>query len=376
MLDFSSAHYLGISHAPDAMPSEPRLTTGRPAALQSPAVQSEIQRSLRTLFKTNHVLVKRSTLHAFVDIYDQIRPAREAILVDAGAYPIQRWAINMAKGRGAVVSQFRHHDVESLARKTAAARRRRLRPFVAVDGFCTGCGKLAPLTDYLDVIHSAGGRLIIDDTQSTGIHGESPGQITPWGHGGGGSQLHAGLGSDQGLIIVTSFAKALAAPIATVAAPAKGLALPGTDVHCSPATNADLAALQSALTINARHGEQLRRRLLGNIRLFRREMGRLGRETSGRLFPVQSVSCPEYQAVAVERFLLAAGIRPILTESSCRHGATVTLIITARHTARQLKFAAHALHQALTKAEIRRRAIAPPGLVARIEYRKRAGSIV
>ena len=49
------------------------------------------------------------------------------------------------------------------------------------------CGAPAPLTDYLKILRTWGGHLIIDDTQALGILGSHPGPDVPYGRGGGGS---------------------------------------------------------------------------------------------------------------------------------------------------------------------------------------------
>lgn len=364
MLDFSSANYLGFNHDIGSLPSRLSLTSGKPAALFRSPLQTHVENKLARLLNAKQAIVRRSTLHAFVDTYSRVRPDRQIILVDAGAYPVQKWAIRMAQGSGAVVRQFRHHDCESLARALATAGRRQRRAVVAADGFCTGCGRLTPISDYLELVCRFGGQLVLDDTQCTGILGDNPGVRSPWGQGGGGSHLYAGVSDDPNLTIVTSFAKGIAAPVAAIAGEATCLFSSNgvTEIHSSPATNADLAALDQALAINALYGDKLRQRLLKNIAVFRSELKRLGLKATGGLFPVQSISVLKDRALHIQRLLQAFGIRPILTEACCRQEVAVNLIITARHTSRDVKSAARFIHRALTRATTSRLAGSTPQL--------------
>ena len=93
-----------------------------------------------------------STLHAFWDLFAMLADEGATIHVDAGAYPIACWGIERAAARGARVVRFARHDPDALRRHVGREARGGARQVVVTDGFCPGCGRPAPLRDYLDVV--------------------------------------------------------------------------------------------------------------------------------------------------------------------------------------------------------------------------------
>lgn len=347
-LDFTSALYLGLSHPSPALRPWDELTTGRPSALCVPAASRRLAAGLAQLLGCPRAILARSTLHAFVDAVAALLGPADAVLMDAGAYPVGGWAL----ARSPVpVAEFAHHDPDALADRLAVGPIRRLRPTVVTDGWCPGCGGAAPLADYLAIVRRHGGRLLVDDTQALGVLGDGPGRDQPYGLGGGGLLQWANVPGPN-VLVVSSLAKGFGAPLALVAGGASEVArveeAGPSAMHSSPPSCADLHAGERALVINHKHGDRLRAILAGLVRRLRRRAAQLGVHLLGGLFPVQSLpAMDEGIAREVHRRLFGSGIRAVLQRPRCRPGATVTLLVTARHRPGHMDRAAEAMAAAL-----------------------------
>ncbi len=164
MIDFTSALYLGLEHASLSLPGWPRLTLGKPGALQALSGTDRVQRQLADLTGCQQVLLGASTLHLFCDLFAMLARRNVAIWVDEAAYPIARWGTDRAAALGVPVRVFRAHDAAALRR--ALDTTRAAKPVVVTDGYCPIRGEPAPLADYADCVAAAGGLLIVDDTQA------------------------------------------------------------------------------------------------------------------------------------------------------------------------------------------------------------------
>src|SRR5436190_18022397 len=245
MIDFTSALYLGMRHASASLRPWTRLTTGVPAALDSPPEAEDVARRMAALQGCEAGLVGTSTLHLFWDLVLMMASSGMAIYTDKGTYPIARWGVERAAGRGIPTSTFRHHDPDALTRQLRLPSGRGLPPLVVADGICPGCGGALPIPQLLDSIRPSGGILILDDTQSLGIMGESPNSRSPFGTGGGGSlRWHDAAGED--VVLVASLAKGFGVPMAVLSAAsdvvARFAAQSETRVHSSPPSLAHLHA--------------------------------------------------------------------------------------------------------------------------------------
>ncbi len=332
VLDFTSALYLGFWHATPAFPPWPRLTTGAPAALADPPGADHVAARLARLQGCETAVLGTSTLHVFWDVLGWLGRDGTAIYVDAGAYPIARWATLQAAVRGVPVRHFPHRDAAALRQLVEAEPRRR--PIVLTDGVCVCCGASMPLRDYLGQIRPRGGLLVLDDTQALGVLGETPTQGAPYGHGGGGSLRHGGIRGPD-IVVVASLAKALGVPVAGLSGSAEMVeqfkAASQTRVHCSPPSVAHIHAARHALDLNDQVGDTARQRLVERVTLFRQRLADRGLRSTGGLFPVQSLpSLPTATAQAVHQRLLAAGVQALLRGGNA-HDAHLTWVLTARH---------------------------------------------
>lgn len=362
MADFTSSLYLGMLHPSSALPPWTQLTTGAPAALRTPPMAAEVATELARLQGCERATLRRSTLHAFWDLFGSFDAKATALLVDAGSYPSLRWGAERARGRGARASRFAHHDAVDLGRRLARVPPGR-RPLILTDGFCPACGRSAPLRSYLDLARRHGGLVVLDDTQALGVLGRRTADPadTAYGHGGGGSLPWAGIGGPH-VVAVSSLAKAFGAPLASVAGSASALqrldAGPGGDttVYASPPSAADLGAARWALDANRERGDGLRGRLWALVSRLRHNLRTLGVALFGGSFPAQSMGMPDVdRATGVHRRLLERGVRTVLTRPRCRQGVDVTFLVTTRHGMRDIDEASDAVAVAIAR---RARAVA------------------
>jgi 8-amino-7-oxononanoate synthase len=329
MLDFSSALYLGLRHASDELRPWTQLTMGAPAALVEPAAARVAAAGLAQLIGTEAGLLARSSLHALFDLIPRLAfDHQAAILVDGGVYPVGRWGVERAVGRGARALAVEHYVPPQMWRAAQAEASRGRRPLIVVDGVCPGCGRSAPLADYVDIARTFAGRLVIDDTQALGLLGPD----------GGGSLRALGSGAQRPAIIVASLAKAFGAPLAVVGGPRGEVEAYAqsseTRVHLSPPSLADVHAALRALEINAVEGDARRTHLSRLITRLRRGLTDLGlpvgAATPGVLAPVQRVPTGSLPPLTAQRWLLEHGVRGVV-HRACDGQARLSLVLTASH---------------------------------------------
>ena len=345
MLDFTSALYLGMRHPHHSLRPWSALTTGRPAALQSPPGAEVVAEDLARLIGGERATLGTSTLHIFFDLFEVLVEEGIAFYLDAGAYPIARWGAERLAAKGVHLIDFPTHDPVSLERALMRNRRSGLRPVVVTDGLSPATGRPAPLDLYLGLARAHRGWLVIDDTQAFGILGEQSTHEAPYGHGGGGTAAWYGLRAPE-LVVVASLAKGFGVPLAVLAG-SRGLietfeSRSDCRIHCSAPSAAHLSAAAHALSLNRTHGDRLRRRLGGCITRFRRHLRAAGLAVHGGLFPVQTPSLG-MSAAAIHARLLANGIRTVLHQPKRGLPVRLSLIITAAHRPWEIDHAAEAL---------------------------------
>lgn len=361
MLDFTSAHYLGLRHDPASIGAWSRLSAGVPAALAEPDGAPALCDAMAAWLGVQRVTLLPSTLHLFWDLFGAMMDGDEAIFWDDGAYPIARWGVERARGRRVPATPFRHHDPDSLRRAMLRLRSAR-RPVVVTDGFCPGCARHAPLTAYRDLARDAGGWVVVDDTQAIGLYGP-PARGAPYGLQGRGTLAHLRLDGDA-VLVGASLSKALGVPIAALAGPRAWIERferrSDTRVHCSPATTTVIAAGAHALSVNARRGELLRRRLADNVRRFSSGLRAFGHASVGGLHPIQRVlSVSPGDAPSVYTRLLRCGVRAVLQRPACSGVASVTFVLSANHAPDDIERAVSTL-TALTARDVSGASIEPP----------------
>jgi 8-amino-7-oxononanoate synthase len=352
MLDFTSALYLGLRHPTRSLPPWSKFTTGVPAALASPPGAEQVARRLARLQTCEHGVLGPSTFHLFWDLFGMFTRPSVKIYVDAGLYPIARWGVERAAARGIPTREFAHYDPDAFRAALKRAGQTRLRPVLVTDGFCPGCGKPAPLSDHLETLRSAGGRLIVDDTQALGIFGDSASSDAPYGRGGGGMLPRLQIGGPD-VLVISSLAKAFGAPIAVLSGGRSGLqafeANSETRIHCSPPAQPVIRAAEQALNINRKYGDRLRLRLASLVKRFRHSAENAGFRFTGGIFPVQTLApASKADTRRLHERLLHQGVRTVLRRALHGNGARLSFVITARHTPESIDSAIAALSESFT----------------------------
>jgi 8-amino-7-oxononanoate synthase len=355
VIDFTSALYLGVHHASHDLHGWSRLTTGKPAALEDPPGAGRVESQLAALIGCERALLATSTLHVFWDLFTQLAKADVNIFLDAGTYPIVRWGVEVAGCSGTFVQTFRQHDPQALRRALEGARGKP--PVIVTDGYCPGCGRLAPIAEYLALAVGRGGFVVIDDSQAMGIFGRPAGEAS-YGTGGGGSMQRAWVTKDRlmanALIVCSSLAKAFGVPAAVLAGSEAVIDRfeneSKTRVHCSPPSAADVAACSHMLEINLTHGDHLRQRLSERVKQLREGMGRLGLIGIPGFFPVQPIRLPPgLDALSIHEKMSSRGVSTILHRGEGGRGKRISFIVTAQHTRDEIDATLTALRDTLAK---------------------------
>jgi 8-amino-7-oxononanoate synthase len=359
VVDFTSSLYLGFEHPSDAVPPWRRLTAGAPAALREPSGAPALARRLAALVGGERGLLMPSTLHLFVDLFLNGLPGA-AIFRDEALYPVACWGIALAEARGTPTTLLPH-----LGGDTVDARWLRQRtpfgftPVIVTDGFCTGCGREAPLRRYVEAVERAGGGLVVvDDTQALGVLGSNPSPEAPFGIGGGGAVQRQGLAGAPAILVGASLAKAFGVPLAVLVGPAARISAlmetSETRVHTSPPAAPLIEAAKMALLEARRGGAILRGRLARHIAAFRQGIGQLGLEATGGLFPVQSIAFAAKQdqdrdgeVLRMHQALAALGVRTVVSRAACRRRCSLTFVIRANHRSEHVARAVSALRDTL-----------------------------
>jgi len=354
--DFTSALYLGLWHASGELRPWAQLTTGTPAAVRRVPGAAAVARGLAALQGCEAATLVPSTLHGAWDLGGIVDGQREALHVDSDVYPVLGVTALRARSRGVTVREVAHRDVAALERSVRGDARR---PVVLVDGLCPGCGGPAPLGAYLAAVRRRGGLLVVDDTQAIGILGAPGGAVPEWGAGGGGSLRHHGLEHAPDILLLSSFAKALGAPVAAIAASAAVIERfeerADTRVHSSPVSVAAVRALEHALAVNRSRGERLRHRAARAVRRFRAGLRELGIDAGGALFPVQALpALARPAAVALHRHLLEAGVRAVPQSWAGGAQGRSVFVLTARSRDADIEAALAAIAGAPQLASLRR----------------------
>ncbi len=274
---------------------------------------------------------------------------RVAIYLDAGAYPIAHWGVERAAARGVPVRSFPHHDAKALKREIQKDAPRRWLPLVVADGFCPSCGQSAPLADYLKIVRTGGGDLILDDTQALGILGSAAGPNAPYGKGGGGS-LRWNRIDGPDVLLISSLAKGFGVPMAVFSGSDEMVrrfeAGSETQVHTSPPSIAVVRAAEHALEVNSNQGDILRLRLAQLVLRFRSRLKDAGFSARGGLFPMQTlVTSEEVDAAKLHRRMFMEGVRCVLHHPRNGYRAQISFLITARHHPEEIDRAVEVLAQ-------------------------------
>lgn len=350
MLDFTSSCYLGIEYSSQTIQPWSQLTTGKPAALYEPKAYRRVAQKVANLQGLETGAIAKSTLHLFWDLFGILSQENFIAFVDSQTYSIAQWGLERFACKGNEVFKFKHHYPGHLHKVLKSRVSIGKRPLIVTDGWCTHCGKMAPLDAYLECARAYNGILIVDDTQALGIFGTSPSHASPYGLWGGGSLQYLGLnGSD--IILISSLAKAFGVPIAIISGSESMIDrfndLSDTRVHCSPPSYADIYAADYTLHRNRKIGDRSRQKLFKLVHRFKQKLSKIEIQTKGGLFPVQRLVMPLQINIRVEEIhvtLEESGISTLLVaHNQSNQEPEILFILTANHTLEDVDLAVEVL---------------------------------
>jgi 8-amino-7-oxononanoate synthase len=333
-VDLTSGLFLGLPHrGPAGRPAPLPLTTGVPAGLAEAPTARRVAAAVASWQGAEAGLVTRSALHALVDVLTSLPGHGDLVAVDRAAYPLSRWAAQLAVTTGAQVIGYDHFRPALLARLPVGRR-----VFAVTDGWCPGCGRAAPIAALREIVAPSGGAVVVDDTLALGVLGRRSAAVRGpaarvWGDGSG-VPARAGV-PPAGVVQVSSLAKALGAPLAVIAADAGVVARlvssGGTRDHCSPPSSADLTAASDALgAVADGRAAAARERLWRNVSAARSALVDAGVPPTGAPFPVVTVPLPSVAAArAWVAGLTSHGVRAVHTLRRCAPGHDVSLLMRA-----------------------------------------------
>jgi glycine C-acetyltransferase len=241
--------------------------------------------------------------------------------------------IDGARLSRAEIKVFPHKDAEAAGRLLEETAREGRRQLLITDGVFSMDGDIAPLPDLVEVANRHGAIMMIDDAHASGVLGE----------GGKGTVSHFGLDPIDVDIQVGTLSKAVGVLGGFIAGPAhliEWLVNRGRPfLFSTSAPPAVAAACIAALDVMRDEPERLER-LWQNTRLFKDGLHDLGFDTGMSETPITPVIVGEETAAQeLSRRLWDEGVftPPVVFPTVARGKARVRTIVTADHTAEDLR---------------------------------------
>ncbi len=347
LLDFTSALYLGLQHPSWQIGEWQSLTTGKPAFLYEPALAGSIANYFARLQGYKNGWIGPSTLHLFWDLFNLLgQKKRYVFFKTTGSYPSLEIGISALKRHNSRLYTIGGDDEGKISALIRKERKRGMAPVIITDGWLVSEGVPANLIFFSRLAAENKGLLVIDDTQAMGILGHAPSPSHPYGTGGGGLLPWLGLAGHRHIVSVSSLAKGFGLPLAVMAGHSIWMEEFGfhnlTRMHNSPVSMAHLLAARNAVSINTKRGDRLREKLFENINYFKKTLRKAGLESSGGIFPVQTIkSIPSKKAVQVHEKLWGLGIKSLLLINRQRRRTELAFIITQAHHRTDLDLLVH-----------------------------------
>jgi 8-amino-7-oxononanoate synthase len=268
MVSFVSANYLSfdLPCTCDSASFGRRRGLGLPSPLALDGETTKLETELAGWLEQPCAQVRKSTLHALLDLADYVGTRRGLLLIDERAYALSAFAARTARAAGARLATVGRGRVDDLTR---ALRRERRRPaFFLCDGWSWSHG-LTPLGELAAICEAEDAQLVVDDTQAIGILGRRAGSSSPHGSRGNGTLQYFGVSSHNG-VVVASLAKAFGVSLALIAGPCRLLHQLRHDGElCHASSPPDLPQVRAArrvLGLNLTHGEESRLRMRSAVR--------------------------------------------------------------------------------------------------------------
>jgi 8-amino-7-oxononanoate synthase len=170
-----------------------------------------------------------------------------------------------AQANGAEWHDFPHGDIDALAARLAKQPPARTK-LIATDGVFSMGASNPPLAEFARLAKAYNATLYVDDAHGFGVIGERPDSEMPYGYRGNGLVRHLGLDYVKDRIIyVAGLSKAFSSYAAFVTCFDEkmkyDLEASGPFVFSGPTCTASLASALAGLRVNAREGDECRRRI-------------------------------------------------------------------------------------------------------------------
>jgi 7-keto-8-aminopelargonate synthetase-like enzyme/acyl carrier protein len=307
-IDFASCNYLGFDLEPEIMAAIPKAIADwgvHPSwtrAVASPALYAELERELAATLGVPTTLVFPSISLLHLGVLPTLAGFNGIILKDVESHHSIHEACQRAQGDGVEFVEFKHNDVEDLARRLAKLRPERTK-IIATDGAYSMGSPNPPLHDYVRLAKQYNATVYVDDAHGFGIFGADPSDDLPYGHGGCGIVRHMGLDFERDRIVyVAGLSKAFSSYAAFVSCSDEKqkaiLQSSGPYVFSGPTSVASLASALAGLKLNRRDGDNRRRQIHRLTRRLVAEARRIGFEVDNDSdFPIVGVVIGDWDAM-------------------------------------------------------------------------------
>jgi 8-amino-7-oxononanoate synthase len=344
-LMFGSNNYLGLTLHPDVMEAARRTigeygsgTTGSRTANGTLSLHEDLERDFAEWFGKRHAIIFSTGYQANLSLIGALCGPDDVILIDSDSHAS---IYDATRQTASQVVAFRHNAPESLRRKLERLPGHRRNRLVVVEGLYSIRGDVAPLRDIVDVCHTYGAYVLVDEAHSLGTYGATG----------------LGCAEAQGVLaqvdfVVGTFSKSLAGIGGVCVSDHPELRslhfLARAYVFTASGSASNIAGVRAAVRIVRQHPE-LRAQLWDNIRRLRRGLQDIGYVIGDTESPIVPILIgDEARTIALWQRLLSAGlyvnviVPPGCPVDQCVLRASCSAAHTAAHVARALEIFAAA----------------------------------
>lgn len=297
-------NYLGLTFekssieaAKKALDEQGTGTTGSRFANGTYSGHKKLEKSLADFLGMDHCVVYSTGYQANLGaIAGLVKPGEDVILIDADCHACIYDGCQLS---GAETVRFRHNSPENLDKRLSRLGPEVKGKLVCIEGMYSMLGDTAPVKEFLEVTHTHGGYLYVDEAHSFGVYGEN---------GRGVSEAEGVM--DKIDFYSGTFSKSLASIGGFVASNHKELDYLRFSSRAymftaspSPATIASAQAALEAIS------PEIRDRLWANVNRFHGAFKQFGLNVAADPAPVVSVLLPDRETTFLAwNFLLDHGV--------------------------------------------------------------------
>lgn len=269
VIDFASCNYLGLDlhpHMQDWIFDSIQRWGVHPSwcrLVASPQIYNDVEDRIAELLGTETAVIFPTVTLISIGVLPALVGKTGLLILDKTAHETMYEAAKIARDSGATLKSFEHDDYGKLE-AILAENRDNPRKVIMIDGVYSMSGDFADIPRIQKIAQKYDAIVYIDDAHGFGVIGERPDEELPYGYSGNGIVKHWDC-SYENLIYVGGCSKAYSSLAAFVACSHKlktfiqAFATP-YDLS-GPCPTASLATLNRGLEINAREGDQIRKRL-------------------------------------------------------------------------------------------------------------------